>query len=142
MEWDLDGLARVGESEDAPFAVTAGFDDRWESARILSGAFEDGRLLAVAALRPRRARGHGDDAIGGALVREGEPSVLSEVLWSVEYDRERRPRRLGLELYEGPDSLPLRVAADRSDEAGAGQTAFDLRLDGVEGVGRLALLRP
>jgi hypothetical protein len=141
--WDLDALAGIGELEDRPFVLAAALDGgRWELARILSAAFEDDRLLAVAAARPLGAPGHGVETIAGALVRDGEASVLDEALLSVEYDGLGEVRRVGLELYETPESLPLRVAGDRRASGGDGDAILDLRADGVGGTGRLSMLRP
>jgi hypothetical protein len=141
--WDLDELAAIGGLGRRPFALAAALDpERWELARIVSGAFDDGRLLAVAAARPRGAGGHGDEAIAGALVRDGEPAPLDEALLSVEYDEAGEPRRVGLELYETPEALPLRVAGDRRAEGDDGDAILDLRAEGVAGAGRLTLLRP
>jgi hypothetical protein len=145
VEWDLGALGGItgAGAADLPFAIAGGLDaSRWELARVLSGAFADGRLLAVAALRPRRAAGHGEDLVAGALVRNGDRTMLDEVLISVEYGPDDEPRRLGLELYEQPDSLPLRVAGDRSGPAGPGGIGFELRADGVKGWGLLAVVTP
>jgi len=141
--WDLDGLAALGELDGPPFELAAALDARrWELARIVSGAFEDGRLLAIAAARPRGAAGHGAETVAGALVRGGEAAILDEALLSVEYDAGGRTRRIGLELYETPGSLPLRVAGDRRAGEDDGDVLLDLRTDGVTGTGRLSLLRP
>jgi hypothetical protein len=145
IEWDLEALAGITRAgaADLPFTIAGGLDaSRWELARVLSGAFADGRLLAIAALRPRRAAGHGEDLVAGALVRNGDRTMLDEVLISVESGPDDEPRRLGLELYEQPDSLPLRVAGDRSGPSGPGGIGFELRADGVRGWGLLAVLTP
>jgi hypothetical protein len=145
VEWDLAALAAAGRDTAAarPFALGGDFDaERWELGRVVSGTLADGRLLAVAALRPRGAAGHGDDAIGGALVRDGEVIVLDEVLLSVEYGPDGEPRRIGLEVYERPHSLPLRIAGDRTGRTAAGDAAFVLRAGGGEGTGLLATLEP
>ena len=67
---------------------------------------------------------------------EGEQASTSEALLSVEYDAEGAPRRLGLELWTDPDSSPLRVAADRADDAGPQSdrepVSMRFRLDGIE----------
>ena len=111
--WDLEALAAIDARAARPFAVEALDDRRWELARLLWGVFGDGRLLAVAALRPFGAPGHGAEAVRGALVREGEPVILDEVLLSTEYDASGEVRRVGLELYETPQSLPTRPSRPR-----------------------------
>jgi hypothetical protein len=141
--WDLSALAAGGGVEERPFHLSAELDPRrWGLARVLSGALADGRLLAIAALRPAGAAGHGEEVIGGASIRGGEPTRLDEVLLSVEYDGEGEVRRVGLELYERPDSLPLRIAGDRRGGAADGDAILELRAEGVAGSGRLTLLRP
>jgi hypothetical protein len=145
VEWDPAALADAGRDEAAarPFALRGGLDpERWELARVLSGALADGRRLAVAALRPRDAAGHGDDAIGGVVVRDGEVTVLDEVLLSVEYGPDGEARRIGLEVYERPDSLPVRVAGDRSGRSATGDVTFALRAGDVEGSALLATVGP
>lgn len=140
--WDLEALAAAVEDR-RPFHLPAELDPRrWELARILSAALEDGRLFAIAALRPAGAAGHGEEAIAGVEVRDGDATPLDEVLLSVEYDGGGEVRRVGLELYETSDSLPLRIAGDRRASAGDGDAIVDLRTDGVSGTGRLTVLRP
>ena len=105
---------------------------------MISASFDDGALLAVAALRPRGAAGHDADAVGAVLVSpEGEVARPHEALLSTEYGPDGEPAALGLELYEDPTGPPLRVVADRVADArpGAGgeQTALRLRMEGTPG---------
>src|SRR4051812_30728649 len=66
---------------------------RLEGIRLVSAAFEDGAALAVAAVRPRDARGHGDDAVTARFVdAEGLQITTSDALVSVEYDPAQQPR--------------------------------------------------
>jgi len=124
--------------------------DEIELIRVLSGRFEDGRLLGLAAVRPARAEGHGDELVVSAVMTDaGEVEPIDETLLSVEYDREGVPRRVGLELYRGEGSIPLRVAGDatqaeRSRDGALERTSTDLtlRLTGSGGTGRLDVLRP
>jgi hypothetical protein len=142
VEWSLSRLAGVRAGDAAQFEV-AGFDaQRWQLGRVFCGAIADGRLIAIAALRPAGARGHGEEIVAGALIRDGEAVMLDETLLSVEYGPDGEPRRVGLELYEQPDSLPLRVAGDLSGRPGPEQSRFGLRVDGVDGVGVLAVIEP
>src|SRR5919197_6618951 len=72
---------------------------RLEGIRLVSAAFEDGAVLGVAAIRPRDARGHGDDAVAARLIdAQGLETATAEALVSGEYDPAHIPRRLGIEL--------------------------------------------
>lgn len=119
-----------------------------DSVRLVSASFDDGAALGVAALRPRDARGHGDDVVIARLLdAEGGEKAMSEALVSVEYDSAGAPRRLGLELWTDPDSSATRVAADRgeaatSPEPGRDATPMQFRLDGIGGTGLLEVLSP
>jgi hypothetical protein len=117
---------------------------RLEGIRLVSAVFEDGATLGVAAVRPRGARGHGDDAVAATFVdADGLRIATSEALVSVEYDAAGLPRRLGVELWPDQDSPPIRVAADR-DAANAGADApmaMAFRVDGVAGSGTYQTIR-
>jgi len=121
---------------------------RLELIRLIFARFDDGGVLGLAALRPRKARGHGDDVAVARLVDgEGEETTTSDALVSVEYDAEGVPRRLGIELWPEPDSAPVRVAGDREGELETGVEAGDavpmtFRIDGIGGSGRYEILRP
>jgi hypothetical protein len=135
---------------DSPWALESQPDWRQlEGIRLVSARFEDGAVLGVAALRPREARGHGDDVVIARLVdADGEETTTSDALVSVEYDAGGTPRRLGIELWAEPDSPPLRVAADREAEPespsaqGRDAVAMRFRLDGTAGSGLYEVLRP
>ena len=124
---------------------------RLELIRLISARFDDGGMLCLAALRPRKALGHGDDvAVARLFDAEGQETTTSDALVSVEYDAQGAPRRLGIELWPEPDSAPVRVAADREgeiesgveSESGGDAVAMRFRLDGIEGSGRYEILRP
>jgi hypothetical protein len=131
--WSIDGEVDWGEVQ---------------SLRLLAAVFDDGRELAVAAMRPSRVEGHDAETIACHLAQEGEPVDVEETLLSTEYDDTGLARRLGLEVWIEPDSPPLRVAADRDGEpTGSGNgarevTPLSLRLDGVPGAGTYEVLRP
>lgn len=137
-----------GAAPPSPWELEAEPDwRRLDSIRLVSALFDDGGALGVAALRPRDARGHGEDvAVTRLIDAEGEPTEMSEALLSVEYDADGAPRRLGLELWTDPDTSPLRVAADRADEAGPQgereSVPMRFRLDGTAGSGLYEILRP
>jgi hypothetical protein len=117
---------------------------------LMAAGFEDGAVLAVAALRPREAGGHDADVIEGVLVSpEGDAARLEEVLLSSEYGPDGKARRLGLELYERLHGPPIRVAADRLASTGpaAGNerseaSTWSLMMAGAPGVGTYELIRP
>ena len=77
-----------------------------------SGRLADGRLIAIAALRPVGADGHGDELRRGLIGPPGELEALAESLLSTEHGADELPRRIGLELYRDPDGLPLRIAGE------------------------------
>src|SRR5919197_3106208 len=113
---------------------------RLEGIRLVSAAFEDGAVLGVAAIRPRDARGHGDDAVAARFIdADGLQFATSDALVSVEYGPERRPRRIGIELWPDSESPPLRIAADRElrEEPAPGDgrdvVPMTFRIDGVPG---------
>jgi hypothetical protein len=114
-----------------------------EGIRLVSALFEDGATLGIAAIRPRDARGHGDDAVAARFVdAEGARTETSDALLSVEYDSARVPRRLGIEVWPA-DSAPLRIAADRDPGDVDDRDAVDMtfRLGGVAGHGTYETLR-
>jgi hypothetical protein len=149
IEWDVDALRELSASSGQPGAGEAppawrlepGPDwERVSALRLISATFDDGALLAVAALRPRGAAGHDADAVGAILVSpEGEVTRPHEALLSTEYGPDGSARRLGLELYEDNAGPPVRIAADRianaGDGAAGGWTALALRMDGTPGTG-------
>jgi hypothetical protein len=151
IEWDVESLRQLGaavegSAEDAQPGWRLATEPDWDAARalsLISASFEDGALLAVAALRPREAEGHDADAVEAVLISaEGDVIRPHEVLLSVEYGPDGSARRLGLELYEGADGPPIRVAADRvgtahaaSDGAVREQAPLRLRMEGTPGAG-------
>lgn len=151
IEWDAEAVAALvtptGGSEPA-WRLGGELDwDEIEGLRIISGRLGPERLLAVAALRPMGAEGHGDEVVAGALGSPEHFDQLEEVLVSTEYGPDGAVRRLGLELYRDEAVLPLRVAGDvvtrdrqvdgaiRRDSA-----VFELRGAGDEGIGILDVL--
>ena len=137
-----------GAAPPSPWELDAEPDwRRLDSIRLVSALFDDGVALGLAALRPRSARGHGEDVVVARMAgAEGEPTMASEALVSVEYDADGAPRRLGLELWMDPDSSPLRVAADRVGDAGPQgdreAVPMRFRLDGTGGAGLYEVIRP
>jgi hypothetical protein len=141
-ELDVEALAADGDGAADAIRLPSELDPaRWELARTLAASFDDGLLVALVALRPVGAGGHGEESVAAVVVREGDPKLVEEALLSVEYDAAGAPRRVGLEIYEAPDSLPLRIVGDRVDGAGD-RTMLTMRVDGVIGRGQLAVVRP
>ena len=107
---------------------------------MISASFDDGALLAVAAVRPAGVEGHDAEAVGAVLVApDGEATRLHEALLSTEYDADGRARRLGLELYEGPGEPPVRVGRGPGHGGTPGRRP---RADGAEAAGSRARPAP
>jgi hypothetical protein len=121
---------------------------RIELLRTLSAVLADGSLLALGAVRPRSAPGHGEEELSGSLVGAEESVRFDEPLLSTEYDATGHQRRATLELYAEGAELPLRGAGRRI--AGVSlplgdarlEVAFlDLVLAGERGTARYDILR-
>jgi hypothetical protein len=151
LTWNREAVESTGDGAIAsPWRVEGEID--WEEAdavRLLSATFEEGRELALVAVRPRRATGHADDSVAAYLTDEGEPVPVAEAFLSTEYDAEGLPRRAGVELIVDPDAAPLRVAGDRegrvevrADGVRREAVRMAFRLEGTSGRGLYELLRP
>jgi hypothetical protein len=150
FEWVADELAAlVPDPGSEPVWRLAGeLDwDRVELVRVLSARLEDGRLLAIAGLRPAGAEGHGAELVAGALGNGDSFEQLDEALVSTEYGPDGLPRRVGLELYLTEHGLATRIAADvtgvtSSMAGGVKRVAAALALRGGRaGAGALDLLQ-
>jgi hypothetical protein len=150
FDWPLARLEALDGSETDPVWELSGeLDwDQIELLRVFSGRLGEGRTVVLAAIRPAGADGHGDDAVAGVLVSDGEPKTLAETLLSTEYAPDGSVRRVGLELYPEDQGLPLRVAGDATgvEELAEGATtrkrvALELR-SGAEGSGILDIVTP
>lgn len=155
LTWDRRAAESLGAPGDddgrgrSPWHLEGELD--WEAAealRLISAVFEDGRALALAALRPRGTAGHDLDSVAHHLEESGERIALTEALLSTEYDADGLPRRIGMELWAEPESPPLRLAADRQGDVeviGDGVrrelARMSFRLDGASGRGTYELLR-
>ena len=152
LTWNREAVTSEsdGESTTSPWRIEGEIDwEQTDAVRLVSATFEEGRELALVAVRPRGATGHADDAVAAYLTDEGESVPVSEALLSTEYDAEGLPRRAGVELIVDPDAAPLRVVGDRegrvevlgeSVRREAVRMAF--RLEGMSGRGLYELLRP
>ncbi len=150
FDWPADALEHLDvRASELPWTLGGELDwDEVEAVRVFSGQLEHGGI-AIAAIRPKGAGGHGEEAIAGVLVNDDGVERLDEVLLSTELDAEGSVRRIGLELYRTDGSMPLRVAGDASgtqaEEDGGvrrASTAFELRAAGATGAGRLEVLTP
>ena len=151
IEWSAEALAGVvGPTPEGepPWRLGGELDwDEVEGLRILSARLDAQRLLAVAALRPKDAQGHGEELVIGAIGDQEHFDQLDEVLLSAEYGPDGAVRRIGLELYREQDGLPIRIAGDvistTSEVRGAvrrDSAAFELRSGDDQGVGILDVL--
>jgi hypothetical protein len=148
IEWPAGALAGAGDSR--TWRLEGEIDwDEVEALRVLEAGLGDGRAVAIAALRPANAAGHGDELVAGVLVADGAVEDLDEVLLSTEYGPDRLPRRLGLELYRDEDPIPIRVAAT-VEEVSVGQegglqdvrATLQVRRDGGAASGAFEILTP
>jgi hypothetical protein len=134
----------------SPWTVDGDIDwEAVEALRLLGVVFDDGRRLALVAVRPRGTSGHDADEVTSLLVEEEDLVPVEEALLSTEYDAEGLPRRVGLELWIDPEAPPLRVAGYRARPAAvdAGElrrqaTPMSFRVDGVDGEGAYEVLQP
>jgi hypothetical protein len=150
FEWDEARLASLEPAAEAAPVWRLGGELDWdevELVRVLSARLADGRLLAIAALRPSGADGHGDEVVAGTLGQPGALEPLDEALVSTEYGPDQLPRRVGLELYGPGAGLAIRIAAgveavSRSPAGGVERLSAALKLRGEGGAGILDLLQP
>jgi hypothetical protein len=149
IEWDPGRLRGLAEPGSAMGCWQLDREPDWSAVsalRVVSAAFEDGRLVALAALRPVGAEGHGAESVAGRIVQSDGPIIeLASALISVEYDSEGLPQRVGLELYPDDDGAALRAAGDRAPEGvergeGSYVVPMAFRLEGTPGTGLLELL--
>jgi hypothetical protein len=118
-------------------------------ARTLSAWLGADRAVMLAAARPARARGHGEEAVAGWLVDVGDPQPINEPRLSTTYDGDLHQQRAGLELWMDEESeFPRRasgqVLCGTTLELGDVllETAFfGWRMEGREGVGRYDVMR-
>lgn len=153
VEWDEGALAALREpgGELKP-AWRLGGELDWdevEAVRVLSARLDDGRVLAVAGLRPAGAAGHGEEAVAGALGFAGALESLNAVLLSTEYGADGLPQRVGLELHADEDAPPLRGGGDVTEASAVTEggvhhvrAGLRLRLDGTGGAGIYEILTP
>lgn len=150
VEWAPGGLAsdRLGDLSAPSWNLSGEVDwDEVKALRIVSAALPDGRGLALVALRPADAAGHGEDAMAAVIAADSDATEVDEPLLSVETGADRMPTRIALELRFDPDAMPLRVAGDvtgsvRDSHHGVElvRAALEVRLDGKRSAGTLDIL--
>jgi len=125
-------------------------DERGIVRRSIGIAFSDGGLLALSAVRPERAGGHGDERVAAVLCDpDGAPVEVSETLLSTEYGPDGVQRRATLELWvDGEEGQPLRgagtlISASSVSHPGLRGTIafFRWALEGREGLGHYEVVR-
>ncbi len=118
--------------------------------RSIGIAFSDGGLLALSAVRPEGAGGHGEEHVAAVLCGpDGAPVEVSEALLSTEYGPDGVQRRATLELWvDGDEGQPLRgagtlISASSVNHPGLrGEIAFfRWSLEGREGLGHYEVVR-
>jgi hypothetical protein len=118
--------------------------------RSIGIVFSDGGLLAISAMRPRDAAGHGEEAVTAVLCDpDGAPVEATETLLSTEYGPDGVQRRATLEVWiNGDDGQPLRgagtlISAARVDRDGlaADVAFFRWSVEGREGLGHYEVVR-
>jgi hypothetical protein len=153
VEWPAEALAEASPDaahDSRAWRLEGELDwDQVEALRVLSAGLGDGRAVALAALRPAGAAGHGEELVAALLVADGAAEEIDQALLSTEYGPDGLPRRVGLELYRADDPIPLRVAADvtaseveREGGVADVRATLEVRRDGTRGAGVYEILTP
>lgn len=118
--------------------------------RSIGIVFSDGGLLALSAVRPPGAGGHGEEQVTAVLCDpDGAPFEVSETLLSTEYGPDGVQRRATLELWtDGDDGQPLRgagmlIGAAKVSQAGSESDIafFRWSVEGRQGLGHYEIVR-
>jgi hypothetical protein len=118
--------------------------------RSIGIVFSDGGLLALSAVRPAGADGHGDERVTAVLCGpDGAPVEVSETLLSTEYGPDGVQRRATLELWtDGEEGQPLRGAGTLISAAKVRQSGMDSDIaffrwsvEGRDGLGHYEVVR-
>ena len=146
----LDGFeaALPGRRGERPGTGEAG---RLDSVREMAAWFDDGEVVAISAVRPRKHKGHEQDTIQAAVVDPAGPVTIVEPRLSTTYSASGRPRRVGLELWsEDEEAAPVRVVAEGLGRGGSTTAGgWELTVDwlaghrrGRDGAGVFLIARP
>jgi hypothetical protein len=117
--------------------------------RSIGIVFADGGLLALSALRPSGAGGHGEEELTAVLCDpDGAPIEVAETLLSTEYGSDGVQRRATLELWPDGDGHPLRGAGTlisahsvRRPGLSSEIAFFRWSVEGREGLGHYEIVR-
>lgn len=116
FDWEFEQLRSFDPevADPPPWRLSGDLDwDEVDRLRVLTARFEEGPMLAIAAILPAGAPGHGEEAIAALrIAADGEPEQLDQVLFSSEHAEDGALGRIGLELYRHDSGLPLRVAGE------------------------------
>jgi hypothetical protein len=125
-------------------------EPRAELRRSIGIAFADGGVLALSAVRPPGAAGHGEEVVATVICGpDGAPVDVAETLLSTEYGEDGVPRRVTLELWtDGEEGQPLRGAGTLISSRAVARPGLDTviaffrwSLEGREGLGHYEILR-
>jgi hypothetical protein len=118
--------------------------------RSIGIVFSDGGLLALTAVRPRGAGGHGEEEVAAVVCDpDAAPIEVSEALLSTEYDKDGTQQRVTLELWvDGDEGQPLRGAGTLISATAVHRQGLDSRVaffrwsvEGREGLGHYEIVR-
>lgn len=124
-------------------------DERQIVRRSIGIVFSDGGLLALSAVRPERAEGHGEEEVAAVLCGpDGAPVEVSETLLSTEYGPDGVQRRATLELWlDEEEGQPLRGGGTLINSSAVSHTGlrgqiafFRWSLEGREGLGHYEVI--
>jgi len=119
--------------------------------RSIGVVFSDGGLLALTAMRPQGAAGHGEEEVAAIVCDpDAAPVEVSEALLSTEYDEAGVQRRATLELWlDGEDGQPMRGAGTLISASAVHRPGLDSQVaffrwsvEGREGLGHYEIVRP
>jgi hypothetical protein len=157
----VSGRAMIGTTEHELDAlglrsVRHGIDlSRFESLRAVGAWFPPDDALALTALRPRRAKGHGNDLVVASSFDPNGSAAVADPRLSTTYSADGSPARLGLELWlnvseDSDEQYPRRVAGETLGASVTGSDdgvtvaayAFRCHCRGSDGLGTYLLARP
>jgi hypothetical protein len=136
----VDCLGTLAETHSAP---------AWEqldALRTVSALVDERHAFFAVALRPRGARGHGEESVSAVLIEDGSPTGVEDARLSTVYDGQGRQRSAGLELWLPGEELPRRGSGSVIAGSSLGLTGLEVhtavfrwRLEGRDGIGAYEL---